>query len=316
MTETEWVDSLKGDPAEIALEVAPLIDVGATVLVAEGTEALSKPDSTTVKAIARRVAYAAPAKIATVVLADGDNSVGQSDMTGDALDLSSAGISPRIMRGSTIMSPAWSVTPEGKILIKGAIAGDVLYVCQYDFVSGNRLNTNTRELWRRSLAEAGLTLVDGSFEEGATANNKTDAVWYIAGGQCYMWDSTFPKDVPAKSTPASTGGVGLGAWLSVGGAILRQELAQPDGADKIGSPYGGTISNDMMPSVIKKIGTFQSGALITDGLQALYDASSGDWYTYIGAIPGGGLTVLAGSSPNSSWVSVGLLNGSPINRLS
>lgn len=83
---------------------------------------------------------------------------------------------------------------------------------------------NTRELWRRSLAEAGLTLVDGSFEEGATANSKTDAVWYIAGGQCYTWDSTFPRDVPAKSAPATTGGVGVGAWLSVGDAALRQEL--------------------------------------------------------------------------------------------
>lgn len=42
---------------------------------------------------------------------------------------------------------------------------------------------NDRELWRRSLAEAGLTLVAGSFEEGATVNSKTDAVWHISGGQ-------------------------------------------------------------------------------------------------------------------------------------
>lgn len=174
---------------------------------------------------------------------------------------------------------------------------------------------NSREQWRRSLAEAGLTLVSGSFEEGATANSSTDAVWHIAVGQCYTWNGAFPKTVPADSTTISTGGVGPGAWVSVGSTALRQELAQPDGADKIGSPYGGTISSDMMPSVIKKIGTFQSGALITDGLQALYDTSSGDWYTYIGAIPGGGLTVPAGSSPNSSWVSVGLLNGSPINSI-
>ena len=88
----------------------------------------------------------------------------------------------------------------------------------------NTSKENDREQWRRSLAEVGLTLVDGSFEEGATANNKTDAVWYIAGGQCYTWDSTFPRDVPAKSTPATTGGIGLGAWVSVGDASLRGEL--------------------------------------------------------------------------------------------
>lgn len=95
-------------------------------------------------------------------------------------------------------------------------------------------HTNDREQWRRSLAEAGLTLVDGSFEEGATVNNKTDAVWYIAGGQCYTWDSTFPRDVPAKSTPTTTDGVGIGAWLSVGDAALRQELSQPGGSSLIG----------------------------------------------------------------------------------
>lgn len=74
-------------------------------------------------------------------------------------------------------------------------------------------------------------------------------------------------------------------------------------------------TNNLMPSVIKRIGTFRRGALITDGLQALYDSSSGDWYVYTGTIPSGGLTVIAGSSPNSSWVSVGLQNGAPINSV-
>lgn len=98
----------------------------------------------------------------------------------------------------------------------------------------NTSKENDREQWRRSLAEAGLTLVDGSFEEGATVNNNTDAVWYIAGGQCYTWGSTFPRDVPAKSTPASSGGVAIGAWSSVDDTTLRQELAAPGGAELVG----------------------------------------------------------------------------------
>ncbi len=93
---------------------------------------------------------------------------------------------------------------------------------------------NDREQWRRSLAEAGLTLVDGSFEEGATVGSVTDAVWYIAGAQCYTWGSGFPKDVPPKSTPTSTGGVGTGAWVSVGDALLRGQLASSDGLKLIG----------------------------------------------------------------------------------
>lgn len=98
----------------------------------------------------------------------------------------------------------------------------------------NTSKENDREQWRRSLAEAGLTLVDGSFEEGTTVNNKTDAVWYIAGGQCYTWDSTFPRDVPAKSTPAATGGVGLGAWVSVGKASRWRDEGDVRGWGAVG----------------------------------------------------------------------------------
>ena len=83
---------------------------------------------------------------------------------------------------------------------------------------------NSREQWRRSLAEAGVTLVDGSFEEGATATKATDAVWYMAGGQCYTWEGAFNKAVPANSTPQSTGDVGPGKWQGIGNAILRTEL--------------------------------------------------------------------------------------------
>lgn len=102
----------------------------------------------------------------------------------------------------------------------------------------NTAKENDREQWRRSLAEAGLTLVAGSFEEGATVNNKTDAVWSVAGGQCYTWDGVFPKTVAAGSTPASTGGVGLGAWVGVGDAALRQELSAPGGAGLVGFQQG------------------------------------------------------------------------------
>ena len=93
---------------------------------------------------------------------------------------------------------------------------------------------NGREQWRRSLAEAGLMLVDGSFEEGATVSAATDAVWHMAVGQCYTWDGAFPKTVPANSTTTSTGGVGPSAWVSVGDASLRHSLASNSGATNIG----------------------------------------------------------------------------------
>ena len=108
----------------------------------------------------------------------------------------------------------------------------------------NASKNNDREQWRRSLVEAGLTLVDGSFEEGATANSKTDAVWHIAGGQCYTWDAAFPKTVPAASTPETSGGVDSGAWVSVGDASLRSDLSSTGvgrGASLIGTTDGSNV---------------------------------------------------------------------------
>ena len=228
-------DGISPDPAEIAVEVAPLIDVGSTTLTAEGTESLSKPDSTTVKAVARRVAYAAAAKIATVTLAAGDNLIAKVDLTGDTVDFNSPGIYPRILRGTSILSPVWSLETDGRLLIKSALAGDLLYVCQYDYVSGEKLNTNVRELWRRVLAEAGYTLVDGSFEKGASVTTSKQAVWHNGGAQCYAWNGALPKTVPADSTPIGTGGISSGAWSSMTAILLRSQLSAIDGFRMIGA---------------------------------------------------------------------------------
>lgn len=107
---------------------------------------------------------------------------------------------------------------------------------------------NSREQWRRSLAEAGLNLVSGSFEEGASANSSTDAVWHIAGGQCYWWGGAFPKTVPADSTPTSTGGVNPSAWVSVGDVSLRSDLASNNGSDLIS--YSGRILTEKLSDTV------------------------------------------------------------------
>lgn len=73
-----------------------------------------------------------------------------------------------------------------------------------------------------------------SFEDGNTLTLPNQALRLEATGEYYRWDGTFPKDVPENSTPESTGGVGLGAWISVGDASLRSNLASPDGYQLIG----------------------------------------------------------------------------------
>ena len=108
-----------------------------------------------------------------------------------------------------------------------------------DALSNNA--ANIREHWRRQLSDAGLNLVDGSFEEGATVTTSTDAVWHIAVGKCYTWDGAFPKTVPANSTPDSTGGVKLGAWVSVGDVSLRSQISNPEGASFINTSDGDSV---------------------------------------------------------------------------
>lgn len=97
---------------------------------------------------------------------------------------------------------------------------------------------NDREQWRKQLADVGITLVDGSFEEGAIAENAQDAIWHMASGKCYTWQgATFPKTVAPESTPESTGGVGPGAWTSNDNLTLRSLLAISIG-ELVNTRYG------------------------------------------------------------------------------
>ena len=148
---------------------------------------------------------------------------------------------------------------------------------------------NSREQWRRSLAEAGLTLVSGSFEDGATANSATDAVWHIEGGQCYTWSGTLPKAVPANSTPTSTGGVGPSAWVSVGDASARQW------ADR----------SFRKLQLLKSPGSFQDGGEAEAGMSALLNSNDNYYYTPLSGV----INVTPGSLPDSNWKCVGFLNG-------
>ena len=77
---------------------------------------------------------------------------------------------------------------------------------------------------KRAYAEAGFNLVDGSFQIGAELSGWPDVLWDWTSGKGYQWHLDEAKTVAAGSTPASSGGVGVGAWLSVGDATLRGNL--------------------------------------------------------------------------------------------
>ncbi len=72
----------------------------------------------------------------------------------------------------------------------------------------------------------GYALID-SFQAGASITTRFEALhWQLpdGNGEYYRWDGSLPKTVPSGSTPYSTGGVGTGAWVSVGDASLRSDL--------------------------------------------------------------------------------------------
>ena len=77
-----------------------------------------------------------------------------------------------------------------------------------------------REALRRSYAEAGYVLVSGSFEQGGTLATGTDVLLYEAEGKAYSWGGSLEKDVPAGSTPTSTGGLGPTAWNDKSNSLI------------------------------------------------------------------------------------------------
>ncbi|HIH3525282.1 TPA: hypothetical protein ACYQO4_002560 [Escherichia coli] len=90
--------------------------------------------------------------------------------------------------------------------------------------------------YQEKLASMGWTLID-SFQDGANLTRADEALHWKrpdGNGEYYRWDGILPKDVPAGSTPDSTGGTGQGAWVAIGDASLRADLAKPTGAGLIG----------------------------------------------------------------------------------
>lgn len=70
----------------------------------------------------------------------------------------------------------------------------------------------------QSAAESVSGALIGSFQGGVTVESPTQQVLNIVDGnaESYVWGGSLPVTVPENSTPASTGGISPGAWISVG----------------------------------------------------------------------------------------------------
>ena len=83
-----------------------------------------------------------------------------------------------------------------------------------------------------------------SFQDGATLTQSNQILKDNDSGEYYRWDGAYPKVVPADSTPETTGGFGINAWLSVGDSVLRSQLASANGYTLVPSV---NIINSVVP---------------------------------------------------------------------
>ena len=140
------------------------------------------------------------------------------------------------------------------------------------------LNAATYETQKRLAAEAGLNMV-GSFLLGGTVTNVGDVVFCETDGKYYGWGGTLPKTVPAGSTPATSGGIGAGAWVDRTDVTSRSELLEEYGASLVGwkrSPLTDRINtvHEMLDAQDYSIWEFSH--LVTDK-PTINDPNTWDW---------------------------------------
>ncbi|MFP8659942.1 hypothetical protein ACLH1A_18135 [Enterobacter kobei] len=103
-----------------------------------------------------------------------------------------------------------------------------------------------RWMAQQAIAQFGWIPVE-SFQAGATLTLPNQILKDTASGEYYRWDGALPKVVPAGSTPATTGGTGVGAWVSVGDSALRSMLsntsnaAYGDALVGVKQPFDGSV---------------------------------------------------------------------------
>lgn len=152
-----------------------------------------------------------------------------------------------------------------------------------------------RWLAQQAIAEFGYITMD-SFEDGNTLTLPNQVLRLEATGEYYRWDGALPKNVPSASTPASAGGISIGAWLSVGDAVLRSQISNPDGA---------SLYPELQMARWRDTGDVRGWGAVGDGTTDSSDAFQLA-ATYLDAHPGKKLTI-----PQGAFVITRTITGKP-----
>lgn len=118
-----------------------------------------------------------------------------------------------------------------------------------------------------------------SFEDGATITLPNQALKYESDGNYYRWDGSLPKVVPPNSTPQSSGGIGVGSWLSIGAAgLASSQDGAGDALIAVKQPYAGSTTitqHDQNKTYVSVLNFGAKGDGVTDdttAFQAAFDS--------------------------------------------
>lgn len=93
---------------------------------------------------------------------------------------------------------------------------------------------NTRRSFQQIVTDMGFNPVSGSFQAGATITEYNQCLIDEATGTFYSWNGALPKVVAAGSSPATSGGIGAGAWVDRTDVTLRGEITAQSGFAVVG----------------------------------------------------------------------------------
>ncbi|WP_368869225.1 hypothetical protein [Proteus terrae] len=106
-----------------------------------------------------------------------------------------------------------------------------------------------RWVTQQAISQFGYITLD-SFQKGAEITLPNQVLRDEITGEYYRWDGELPKLVLAGSTPDSSGGISVGAWVGVGDAALRSQLNSNNGASMIFSKNGTSLQENIEPNKI------------------------------------------------------------------
>lgn len=128
-----------------------------------------------------------------------------------------------------------------------------------------------REALRRTYAEAGYNLVDGSFDTGGTVDTATDVLLNEVDGKAYSWGGTLPKSVSAGELPS----VG---WIPHADASLKSGVMM-----SITSPSlaGGAVAGQDSTAALNAAGALGGTFYVPKGEYVLSNVNIAKDITFI-----------------------------------